>query len=168
MPVASPLQMLRILLLCLPGALSSSVCGSCGGGENAFQPSNPSLALFCGSPGDSIKSLDYISWGDNISGQCGAASNATDKCDNGGNSTRLRSLLEATCLGNPACQINVSTNFLGSFCAKGGNAGKTFSLTIQATCTSGSIFSQCGSLYDPGLQCAGVFSDWAVLQRAPQ
>ena len=147
-------------------ATAGSVCGSCVAGAAGVGPGPYNFSLFCTTPGDSIATIDFISWGDDITGMCGTVPNATDPCDNKGNATALRALLTAACVGKDLCVVDVSTNTLGTPCAKGQKTSNT-ALTVQATCAAGPAASQCGHYLDPGLQFAGVFTDNAVLQRAP-
>jgi hypothetical protein len=146
-----------------------AVCGTCAAGDAGAQGGEPYvLSLYCGQQGDAITALDSISWGDDVSGVCRPAPlNASDPCDNGGNSTKIRSLLTAACVGKPLCLLNVSADLLGPFCQPKHNPGKSFALTVAARCGVGPAFSVCGGLAGPALAFAGVFGDNAVLQRGP-
>ena len=146
-----------------------AVCGTCAAGDAGVQGGDPYvLSLYCGQPGDVITALDSISWGDDVSGVCRPSpTNASDPCDNGGNATRVSSLVAYACMGKAVCLLNVSTSFLGPFCQPKHNPGKSFALTVAARCGAGPAFSTCGGLGGPALAFAGVFGDNAVLQRGP-
>ena len=139
-------------------------CASCAGDTGEYTPVPWQLSLFCTSPGDAIASIDFISWGDDASGVCGAAANASDPCDNGGNATRVRGAIERACLGRAWCPIFVNETTFGSPCRSG--SGSPHVLTVQASCASGAGNFTCAAM-DPGLWFAGTLGDAAVLQRAP-
>ena len=142
-------------------AAASAFCASCAGDTGEYTPTPWQLSLFCSTPGDAIASIDYISWGDVGGGVCGRPKNASDHCDNGGNATRVRAVVEAACLGKAWCPLFVNETSLGS----PGCSGAHF-LTVGATCASGAGNFTCSTM-DPGLWFAGTLSDAAVLQRAP-
>jgi len=151
------------LLLASAAAGAAPFCASCLGDTGEYTPTPWQLSLFCTSPGDKILSIDYLSWGDNA-GVCGQPTNSSDHCDNGGNATRVRSAVEAACLGEAWCRIYVNETTFGSPCSSGSSS--THRLTVAATCASGGGSSVCQAM-DPGLWFAGTLTDSAVLQRAP-
>ena len=142
-------------------AAGAPFCATCAGDTGQYTPTPWQLNLFCSTPGDSITAVSYLSWGDNGSGVCGRAFNASDSCDNRGNATRVRAAVEGACLGRAWCAIYVNETTFGS----PGCNGAHF-LTVQASCASGAGSSTCATM-DPGLWFAGTLTDAAVLQRAP-
>ena len=152
-----------------PSQAAAVDCATCAGGSTAVGTAPYTLSLFCSDPGATLSALQYISWGDNDSGVCGAPSNSSDPCDQGGNVTRTREVVEGACLGKAVCSLNVTTQFLGPYCAKGAKASPVFRLTVSMVCTGGAsaaASSTCQSL-GPGLYFSNQLTDYAVLQRAP-
>jgi len=74
-------------------------------------------------PGQTISSFDFVSFG-SATGTCG--SYALSTC----NATTSRAVLEAACLGQPSCIVNVVTQTFGDDPCVGDNK----SLTLQARC----------------------------------